>query len=321
LGLRRWTAEEEEFLVSNAASWSDVELADKLGRGVTGVAARRRALGITYRPWGRHNDEVESTVPAHEEAHSRKEFVRENYLRMTDGEMARELKIRTSSVGAIRQQLKLFRPRKRGEELGVLSAVDPEWLRRALCEDGKTLIDVAKELGVSKEMVRLVREDLGIPKERSPRWYFVRRGVPELAEKDVFEKRLRAARSMYALARETGISPTIIRGMALKSGVDPHLGYNKQMVEVVCAQCGAKFERSDRQISRSKLKLFFCDKTCYGRWFGLNHGHGAPPSWTKEQDEFLRANYLMQTDVAMARALGKHKATVRKHRKRLGLVR
>lgn len=250
------------------------------------------------------------------ERESKLNFIKENWQRMNDEEMAKHLQC--SEAGVELRRLKLGLKRKRGcrkaEKTDFKSKVSRQWLEKALNKDGQTEQEIAKMFGVSRQRVHQVCKEWGIAINRTPEWYANFYGKPELADKEWLEEQLKNPKSIHFLTREMKVCPARIKSQIEKLKVDPALitRWHAKRVKVICECCGAEIEKLESWI-REGQKYHFCDKTCRGRWLGTNFG-GRKSTWTEKDDDFIRANYNRITDAKMAEHLGRSYSSVMNRR-------
>lgn len=247
-----------------------------------------------------------------------KEFIKAHWQKMTDEGMASRLSVNKSVVEYQRRRLGLEKQRGRKEGLvGVKAQIDCKWLEKALNEDGLTQADVARQLHVTRGEICRVCKDWGTKVQKTALWYANKYGMPELTDKDWFEKELRAARSIEALSRKLGFYPGFVREQAKRIGVDPSvLTYQGERVQLTCTHCRKKIIRLKSDL-RPNQTTFFCDKVCHGKWLGTQFG--SVFHWSEKDIEFLKANFKKMTDRELAEALGASKYSVKYQRNKLGL--
>lgn len=250
-------------------------------------------------------------------------FIRENWQRMNDKEMAEHLQCSEIKVGLRRLKLGLKRRRGGGgktRENGLKSKVSRQWLEKALNKDGQTEQGIAKMFGVSRQRVCQLCQEWGIAINRTPEWYANFYGKPELADKEWLEEQLKKPKSIRFLSREMKVSPATIKSQIERLKIDPVLitRWPAKRVKIICDFCGSEIVKLKSWI-REGQKHHFCNRTCKGRWLGTNFG-GMKSTWTEEEDDFIRANYFSMTDAKMAEHLGRSYAAVMNRRlRKLGL--
>lgn len=256
------------------------------------------------------------------ERESKLNFIRENWQRMNDEEMAKHLQCSRVEVELRRLKLGLKRKRAGGKMRrdGFKSKVNRHWLEKALNKDGQTAEGIAKVFGVSRQRVYQVCEEWGIVINRTPEWHVNFYGKPELADKEWLEEQLKKPRSIKSISQELKVGPAIIKSQIKKLKVDPALitRWPAKRVKVICECCSAEIEKLESWI-RAGQKHHFCNKTCLGRWLGANFG-GRKPTLTEKDDDFIKANYLSITDAKIAEHLGRsYTSVVNRRLYKLGL--
>ena len=98
---KAYSQEELEYIRLNYKTKSDRMISKELGRHMTSVAYKRRAMGL----FKRYEPELEH----------RREFIKENYKEMTDEELAEELNIPVSTVKVYRSGLGISREARKKE--------------------------------------------------------------------------------------------------------------------------------------------------------------------------------------------------------------
>ncbi len=106
-------------------------------------------------------------------------------------------------------------------------------------------IEIARQLGISRERVRQLRNDLGLPRQAFKVIY-----VCHVCGCHMSERRMYCEKCAFDLYHET------------KS----------------CNSCGKPITRSK---SLWRGNLAFCDRQCQGRWLGLKYGRGGNESKNK----------------------------------------
>jgi len=202
-------------------------------------------------------------------------FIQENWQKMTDGEIAKKLEVGIGTIHS--ERLSLGLKRTRGKESGratLRSQINPEWLRKALLEEGLTPTNIAREFNVSRERIRHLQDEFLIKlKDKTPLWYANRMGKPELADKKWLESELAQCGSISALAAKTGVSELRLRTQAERLGINPDLlKPHGELVELTCSECGNKFFRKKVFLKNPNQKLFFCSKICQGKFMGKRSG-------------------------------------------------
>lgn len=180
--------------------------------------------------------------------------------------------------------------------------IDVEWLKKQLLENGKTLTDIGKILGVSRERVRQISEKYGISlKERTAKWYAKYLGCEKLETPEwLLEKKANEKVSLKKLAQELGVSLWIVKAQIKRLGLNPKdfsPEPKEKWVTVSCSFCGKIFKKRFSEIKRNK-KYTFCNRKCQGSWLGTNKFR--KNLWTPSEDEFVKLNWKKMTDKEMS---------------------
>lgn len=222
------------------------------------------------------------------------DFIKKNWINMSDEEMALKLNIPIGGVGYLRRSMNLNRPR------GGPSALDPnryadhiekrlkinmlelEWW---ITEGGLTLEEVGKRFcsGISRERVRQICDRTGLDHGigvRTPAWYAVRMGMERYAVKGELERDVLSSGDLRALAksidgrRNPGSLASWLTCQAHRLGINlSALRRTREKRKVQCAMCGRRFEKFLSQFNRPD-QSHFCDKECFGRYSGKHWGWG-----------------------------------------------
>lgn len=187
---------------------------------------------------------------------------------------------------------------------GFKSKITRHYLEKALNKDGKTMVEIAKEFGLTRERVRQVCEEWEITVRRTPEWYANRIGIPELADKKWLVREVKRAGGARLLSREIGTSPNLIYGQARRMGINSLKVCYVEMVEITCEICGKKKEKQQSTIKRNTHS--FCSKVCQGKWLAKH----SQMLWMPEEEDFIRLNYEKMSDREMAEKLGRTRQAV-----------
>jgi Zn-dependent peptidase ImmA (M78 family) len=143
-----------------------------------------------------------------------------------------------------------------------------KWLKKQLLEEGKTLADLARQFGVSREWMRKIKEEYKIDlNKKKLSWYLKRWKIPSWATKNWFLKQKKVG--LKKLGERLGVSSWIIYNYLKKLKLNPKEFYKRsKMVKLVCSWCGKTFKRK-KYWAREK-KLAFCNKKHQGFWLGKN---------------------------------------------------
>jgi len=202
-----------------------------------------------------------------------------------------------------------------------VSIRDRRLLEFLLLEDGKTLEEVAKILGISRQALYSKIRKMGIDlKKRNARWFAMHLGVPQLANADWLLQQ-KGKVTLRGLARKLGVSPTFLKAQIQRLGLDLEDFKRKpsQLVIVHCAWCNAPIAVKPSKLK--KQKHFFCSKQHLGKWLARNRKTRKAIYDTEIVDEFIKTNWQTMTDAAMAEQLGISVETVKRKRRKLGLKR
>ncbi|MDO8620102.1 MAG: hypothetical protein Q7R64_02010 [bacterium] len=208
------------------------------------------------------------------------EFIRANWLQMTDGEMSLRLNLPSSSakgISVIRQLIGLNRHKNAIRKVASLrSQLNPDELRKALTEDGQMLTEFAKDKGIvcSRERLRQMANELGVSTEASQRtvkWFASRWEVPHFGDKAVFEAELKETGSCFALAGKYGkVNLSVAKVMSLRSKHGTPLPNGFTPIPLVCdnPECGKIFHRDSFWVGKvqtngKKAEHVFCCRKCY----------------------------------------------------------
>jgi DNA-binding Lrp family transcriptional regulator len=207
---------------------------------------------------------------------------------------------------------------KRKERVSIR---DRRLLEFLLLEDGKTLEEVAKILGISRQALYSEIRKMGIDlKKRNARWFAMHIGVPQLANADWLLQQ-KGKVTLRGLARKLGVSPTFLKAQIQRLGLDPEDFKRKpsQLVIVHCTWCNALIAVKPSKLK--KQKHFFCSKQHLGKWLARNRKTRKAIYDPEIVDEFITTNWQTMTDAEMAEQLGISVETVKKRRQKLGLKR
>ena len=202
-----------------------------------------------------------------------------------------------------------------------VSIRDRRLLEFLLLEDGKTLEEVAKILGISRQALYSKIRKMGIDlKKRNARWFAMHLGVPQLANADWLLQQ-KGKVTLRGLARKLGVSPTFLKAQIQRLGLDLKDFKRKpsQLVIVHCAWCNAPVAVKPSKLK--KQKYFFCSKQHLGKWLARNRKARKAIYDPEIVDEFIRSNWQTMTDVEMAEQLSISVETVKRKRRKLGLKR
>ncbi len=238
-------------------------------------------------------------------------FIKENWQKMGDGEIAQHLGL--TRVQARYRRLSLGLKRKKTRKK---ARINPKWLENILTHGGLTQTDVARQFGISRERVSQLVNDLGGAKEKSPLWYANRHSRPELADKEWLEAALKKENGASPLSQKMKISVYTIKDQAERLGIDSALVYSRpEVVQKICSGCGEPFERRKSFIKPSQ-KYFFCRRSCHGKWLSRQS-----PYWPSDKLEFLKSNWQKMNDRQLAGELGISREAVGARRRILRLMR
>jgi len=190
-----------------------------------------------------------------------------------------------------------------------------------LLEDGKTLEEVSKILGISRQALYSEIRKMGIDlKKRNAQWFAMHLGVPQLANADWLLQQ-KGKVTLRGLAKKLGVSPTFLKAQIQRLGLDLKNFKRKpsQLVIVHCTWCNAPIAVKPSRLKRQKH--FFCSKQHLGKWLARNRKARKAIYDPEIVDEFIRANWQTMTDVEMAEQLGISVETVKRKRRKLGLKR
>jgi len=207
---------------------------------------------------------------------------------------------------------------KRKERVSIR---DRRLLEFLLLEDGKTLEEVAKILGISRQALYSEIRKMGIDlKKRNAQWFAMHLGVPQLANADWLLQQ-KGKVTLRGLARKLGVSPTFLKAQIQRLGLDLEDFKRKpsQLVIVHCAWCNAPISVKPSKLK--KQKYFFCSKQHLGKWLARNRKTRKVIYDTEIVDEFIKTNWQTMTDAEMAEQLGISVETVKRKRRKLGLKR
>lgn len=211
----------------------------------------------------------------------REKYISAHWQTESDGEIGRKLGMSYTVVLHIRCALGLHHARgwSRLKELtnpnSARNKINRSDLEHALTKGGLTLVDYvrAHNLGITRERMRQLADELEVRQDRSPLWYATRWGIPELAGKAWLEHELHQRRSMRAVADAHRLHVLRVAKMVTLLGIPSDLSGSrggrsqvKALVEVTCAACGKTFNRRPSQLRRSqkisKSKKSFCSVYC-----------------------------------------------------------
>ena len=191
-----------------------------------------------------------------------------------------------------------------------------------LLEDGKTLEDVAKILGISKQALYKEIKEMKIDlKKRSARWFAMHFGVPQLASPDWLLEQ-RGKTTLRGLAKKLGVSVSFLKNQIQRLGLDPKdfKRRSSQSIIVRCAWCGVPII-VPKPSRLKKQKRFFCSKEHLGKWLARNRSKRATLYDKEVVDEFIRENWKIMSDEKMAEQLCMSTETIKRRRRKLGLKR
>lgn len=88
-------------------------------------------------------------------------------------------------------------------------------------------------------------------------------------------------------------------------------------LNVICYNCGKKFQTYPSYIKRKKTSRFFCSRNCFNTI--SNKRKPKINYWTKEEEAFIIENYLILTDIEIGKEIQRTKMSVLHRRKKLKL--
>ncbi len=231
----------------------------------------------------------------------------------TDRELAESLGVSAVSVAYHRRKQGLIKQRGQPKKYPLISKQELE----EAFNSGKTEQAVGSELGISRQRVYQICQEVGVEVKKTPQWYANHWRMPQLGDKCWFEKELKElGGSISALARKINVSGCIIRKQVKRLGVDAKSFRRRApRVELVCDFCGKEFIRRISVVKRNRF--FFCNRICLGKWMANRSPRVS--HWTPQDDSFLVEYYLELFDSKIAKLLGKKCDAVKRRRKKLGL--
>jgi hypothetical protein len=161
--------------------------------------------------------------------------------------------------------------KKKRKRKNLLKLINPQWLKKQLLEEGKTLGDVAKKFGVTEEWIRQIKEKYKINlKKRKPSWYFRRWEIPAWATKEwLLEEKRKGNLGIRKLAKKLRISPRLFPFYLRKLKLNPQDFWLKaKIVKINCSWCGKVLKRKAFKVSKGKKA--FCNKKHQGFWLAYN---------------------------------------------------
>lgn len=248
------TAEQKEFVQTNMATMTGRQIATKLECAVASVMQAR-------------NEIVE-------------QFIRANWETMTDGEMGRELGRNRAYISLARNRLELRRKAGGYSRRKILLPLSKNELEKALTEEGLTLEEYGRKpgIGVTRERIRQLADQIGVSQEKKPSWYANRWGKPELGDKEWVEKELAAKGSVPAFAASLAISCAKIRRICSLHEITPPVWRHSLFqgtVQLHCYHCSASFTVKKARVAALEKRghrRHFCGKKCFLEW-AKTHGN------------------------------------------------
>jgi len=171
-----------------------------------------------------------------------------------------------------------------------------------LLERGKTLKEVARSYGITKQALHKKLKGLGIDlSKRAPAWFARRKGIEELAFPEwLLEQKGKV--SLNDLAKKLRVSITFLEKQIKRLGLNPadfKRKPHREIIVVPCAWCGAPV--CEWMIRNRVTRRVLYDKELV--------------------DRFIIENWKVKSDAEMARELCLSVETIKKRRRNLGLKR
>jgi DNA-binding CsgD family transcriptional regulator len=190
-----------------------------------------------------------------------------------------------------------------------------------LLERGKTLKEVARSYGITKQALHKKLKGLGIDlSKRAPAWFARRKGIEELVFPEwLLEQKGKV--SLNDLAKKLRVSITFLEKQIKRLGLNPadfKRKPHREIIIVPCAWCGAPVVVP----KPSKLKRRkFCSKKHLCEWMIRNRVTRRVLYDKELVDRFIIENWKVKSDAEMARELCLSVETIKKRRRNLGLKR
>ena len=192
------------------------------------------------------------------------------------------------------------------------------WLRSELLYNGKTISEIAKSLGFTKQWVSVFCKEHGIDiKERTALWYARRLGIPELENTEWLQSK--KGLGLKRIADELGITSDVLKTQMIRLRLDPEeFKHKSQYVTVHCYICGKPLTRSVTDLKGKKR--VFCSRKCLFQFLKKERRRKCAER-RKKRENYVRENWQKKTDKQMAEELGVSKETVEQYRYSLRLLR